>query len=383
MSDINLSAQMNLPIPIVGVDSGPDYALNLNSCLTIIDSHDHSAGSGVQITPSGMDINIDLPFGSNNATSLKSVRFTPQVSALSGPDDLGCLYEVAADLYYNDGAGNQVRITQSGGVAGSPGSISNLTSPASASYVSGNQTFVWQSAANTPANLDAGSVIFRNIAASSFGLTLNPPAAMGSNYALTLPSLPGSQKFMTLDAAGTMSAPWAVDGSTLEVATNVVQVKDGGITAAKLASNSVSTAKIVDLAVTSAKLAAPNFALSNSCGNFLLTASANVYTPVTNLSVTITASGLRPVLVALIPTGSGEAAFSPNTVICNYKWQLPSSSSAAWAFSVASFVSAPGYNFMYIDFPDPGVANYTFYMSRTTTSSVPSISNMLAIAIEL
>src|ERR1035437_5104914 len=123
MSNIILSPNMTLPIPVVGVDPGPDYALNLDACLGIIDSHNHSNGSGVQITPAGMNINADLSFGGNNATHLRSVKFSPQSSLLSLASDSGVLYESGVDLYYNDALGNQIRITASGGVNGSPGSI--------------------------------------------------------------------------------------------------------------------------------------------------------------------------------------------------------------------------------------------------------------------
>lgn len=47
-----------------------------------------------------------------------------------------------------------------------------------------------------------------------------------------------------------------VDDSTLEVSVDVVQVKDAGIVAAKLATDSVETIKIKDLNVTAGKLAA-------------------------------------------------------------------------------------------------------------------------------
>ncbi len=205
MANFNLSANMGLPIPVAGIDPGPDYALNVNSSLTLVDGHTHAFGQGVQITPAGLNLNSDVTFLSNNAIALRSVRFTPQSAVFAGPSDLGCLYEVGVDLYYNDGAGNNVRITQSGGVAGSPGSISNLTSPASAAYVSGNQTFVWQSAANTPANMDGGSFIFRNILANSKGATVNAPTALAANYSLTLPLIPAGNSFLTIDTSGNLS----------------------------------------------------------------------------------------------------------------------------------------------------------------------------------
>ncbi len=205
MANSYTSPNMSLSIPSVGIDPGPDWADNLNASLTILDQHSHLAGSGVLITSQAININADLPFNSNNLTTARSIRFFSQTSPLSGGGDLGCLYESGVDLYYNDGNGAQIRITQSGGVVGSPGSISGLVSPASATYVSGNSTFVWQSAASTPANLDAGSIILRNIVANSKGLTLNPPAAMSANYTLTLPQIPSVLSFLTIDTSGNIS----------------------------------------------------------------------------------------------------------------------------------------------------------------------------------
>lgn len=223
MADVIISPNMALPVPVVGIDLGPDWATNINSCLSAIDSHAHTPGQGVPITVQALDINADLPINGNNLTTARSLRFTPQSAALSNPADLGCLYEVNADLFYNDGSGNQIRLTQSGAPAGATGTITGLPSgTASASYSAG--TFVFQSATATAANVDGASYVFRNSTASSFGLTLSPPNAMGANYALTLPTLPPAQQFMTLDAAGNMGAPWAVDGSTIVISSNFVSV---------------------------------------------------------------------------------------------------------------------------------------------------------------
>ncbi len=214
------SPNMLLPIPGVGLTSGPLYATDVNNCLTLVDSHDHTTGKGVQLTPAALNINAALPLNNNNLITARSVRFQVQSAALALAADIGCLYVTGVDLYYNDISGNQVRLTQSGAVAGTPGSIANLVSPASATYVSGSQTFVWQSAANTPANMDGGSFIFRNVTASSKGATVSAPAALAADYSLVLPTLPAAQSFMTLDASGNMAAPWTVDASTVRIVAN-------------------------------------------------------------------------------------------------------------------------------------------------------------------
>lgn len=196
---------MALPVPSVGIEPGPQYATDVNTCLNIVDAHDHSPGSGTFITPTGISIDSDLPFNSQNAISLRSVRLDPQVANLSLPTDLGCLYEVGVDLYYNDGNGNQIRVTQAGGVVGSPGNIVNLTPPASVVYVGASSTFVFQSNSLTAASLDGGSVVLRNLVASSPGLTLSPPTLV-ADYNIILPQLPVSNLPLSINASGIMSA---------------------------------------------------------------------------------------------------------------------------------------------------------------------------------
>lgn len=201
-----ITPNMNMPAPIPAVTIGPEWAYDIASCLSVIDSHDHSPGKGVQITPAGLSINTDLPFNSNNATGLRTVRFSPLVSPLaSASPDVGSLYVSGNELYYNDvSGGNQVKITTNGAVNAGAGSITGLPSgTASASFSAG--TFVWQSATSTAANLDARSIVLRNSTPSSNGLTLNPPAAMAANYSLTLPSQPATTKFLQIDSSGNMS----------------------------------------------------------------------------------------------------------------------------------------------------------------------------------
>jgi hypothetical protein len=255
MANTSTSTYMSLPIPVVGQDPGPQYAIDLNTCLSLLDAHDHTPGNGTQITPSGLNINSDLTFNSYNATSVRSVRLLANTSPLAIATDLGCLYRSGVDLYYNDGNGNQVRITQSGGVGGTPGSIANLTSPASAAYVAANSTFVFQSAANTPANLDGASLLLRNLSANSKSLTLSPPNAMAGNYSITLPAIPVQTNILAMDTSGNITASINVDNSSIQLSANTISIKAAGVTNAMMAANSVGTSQIINLNVTTGKLA--------------------------------------------------------------------------------------------------------------------------------
>lgn len=85
------------------------------------------------------------------------------------------------------------------------------------------------------------------------------------------------------------------------------------IAAGDIANDAITTDKILDGNVTPAKLSASNHTLSLSCGS---TSVNNVaYTDVANLTATITATG-RPVLVMLVPDGSGNTTGTGNTSDC-------------------------------------------------------------------
>ena len=253
MANSTISPNMGLIVPTVGVDPGPDWANNLNADLGILDQHNHTPGQGVPIPTSGISINADLPFNGNNATALKSVIFNIQSSPIVATAPyIGCIYFSGVDFYVNDGSGNQIRITQSGGVAGSPGSIANLTSPASATYVSGTSTFVWQSAANTPANLDAGSVSLRNITANSQGITLAPTAALASSYTLTLPLVPAAQSFLAIDTSGNITGSINISGGL----TSANLSASAGITGSQLANQTVTATQIANATITTTQISA-------------------------------------------------------------------------------------------------------------------------------
>lgn len=277
MSFVN-SASMNLPIPTVGSETGPQYAFDVNTSLTLIDQHDHSPGKGVPITPAGLNINAALSFNNNNATNVASVIFQQQSSAnstllaLSSAPGSG---SGTSDLFFTDGNGTQIQITKSGVVNASAASIPGE------SYNAG--TFIWtqtQSALpTTPANFDIGSITLRpNIAATTFGVKVSPPSSIASQYNISLPLLPSVQSFVTIDNTGVMAAPIAFNQ---------------GITGANIATGTVTRQNLVPLGQQ----------LSASSGVYNTNTVLGLQ-PITNLSVTITTTG-RPVMIALIADGTG------------------------------------------------------------------------------
>jgi hypothetical protein len=172
-----------------------------------------------------MNISSDLTFNNNNSINVRSERFQVQSAVLSGAADLGCIYVNGADLYYRDVNGNNVQITSAGSVNATTSGISSGT--ATASFVAG--VLVVNAASNTPANIQAASILIGNNLLNSNYVTVSPPAALGASYGLTLPPLPASQKIMTLDASGVMSAPYVVDNSTIVISSNTLSVSSAGI----------------------------------------------------------------------------------------------------------------------------------------------------------
>lgn len=306
-----MTPNMGLTIPAVGQQPGPQYATDIDTSLTVIDQHDHTPGNGVQITPSALNINSDLPFLSNNAINLRSLRFTPQGSALAGPSDLGCLYEVGVDLFYNDGSGNKIRITQGGSIAGVSGSITGLTSPASAVYNMGTKTFIWQSDVNKAANLDAGSVIIRKLTALSAGITIAPPSALASNYTFTLPVAPPSvNSLLVMDNSGNVTT--TANPVSLELTGNLIV--DGEVVGNLAVNGDINTANITCITLTATGAVTSDTSIFPSGTSFaeLISFSANqieVKNPISSASfqIPVGAGGNTGMIVSGAVNSTGTA----------------------------------------------------------------------------
>lgn len=199
--DYTVSPDMNLQIPEVGITIGPNFATYINNSLTTIDSHNHTPGSGVYITTQAIDITASLTMNSYFLTDTAGVTLTAQSSTPANYT----IYAVGNDLYYVNGAGLAIQVTNSTGLNVTPTSIPGLVAPASATYVPISSTFVWESNTNIAANMDFGAAIMRNLSPNStYALTLQPPT-LTSNYTITLPYIGSTNSVVTMDTSGTMS----------------------------------------------------------------------------------------------------------------------------------------------------------------------------------
>lgn len=305
-----LSPNMNLPVPGVGNEPGPDYATDINNCLSIIDQHSHSAGSGVQVTPGGININTDLPFNGFSITTLLKASFSSQVSALTGTNFASV---VGGNLYFNDGSGNQIPITAAGGVAGSPGSIGSLTSPASATYSAGSKTFTWASGSSKAAAMDNGAVTIRETdVASAKGITLASPTALAADIQLTLPAaLPGSTQYVTSSSAGILSftTPDGIAAAITSTGTNSL-ISTMGATGANLLRTNTTRS-------TGTTVGVGGVAISANSGT--INVNGGTPGPLTVATAQITTSG-RPVQLNFISSGppyslSSSQLFSNSSTI--------------------------------------------------------------------
>jgi hypothetical protein len=375
---------MNLTLPTPTVTVGPAYATQNNAAFTAIDAHDHTAGKGVPVPSAGISLNADLPFNGYNATLLRTARLQSQSGALAAASDLGCLYNVNGNLYYNDGSGNQIQITTGGAVnVSSSGQITGMGgTSASVTYSSVSTKYTFWQATNISALIDSGAITIRPGTLSAHGITLAPPGSLSSDYQLTLPSgLPASTKIMTCDSSGNVGVVYDVDNSTLQVSSNTLQVKSQGITANQIANNTI----------TRTQLAALGQQISSATS---FAATAGSWTTVPNASVTITTSG-RPVMIFLIPDGSASSSvvgtgFSTGFLSASIALLRGGAQIALWTVgggvvssSTNNFCWVPCGSVLYLDPVSAGTYTYTLQVEATNGSPQINVSNCKLVAFEI
>ncbi len=300
-----VTPNMKLTQPEVSAAPGPGWATTLNGDLSAIDSHNHTSGQGVQITPAGLNISTDLSLNSNNAVAVRSIRFTSQSGTLVPPDS-GCIYENGSDLWFTNGGGTPVQITNGSTIVGTAGSIGGLPSgSASANYGAG--TFTWQSATNVPASMNTGPLIVGAAVALSNTVTIAPSNSLAASYSLTLPAAnPVSTSFLNVDSSGNMGTVVSTGSGSVVLSTTPT-----------ISNPTVSTGSFSTPAITT-----PNF-VGLSTGTIV----GGTYNPTTtNVSGTVTVGDpffYTRVGNIVSVVGYVEIASTNSSGILEYKISLP------------------------------------------------------------
>lgn len=360
---------MSLIVPGIGTEAGPQYATDINNSLTILDAHNHASGSGVQITPSGLNINSALSFGGNNLTALNQAVFNGNISG--SPSNLG-IYSNGTDLFFTDGTGSAVQITKSHAVNAGTGSITGLPStPTGGAGVAWNNTLsTFQFLADSGAtgsggNIDVGSITIRYPGSypSPTGnyIQLQAPTSLATGYSITLPAANalGSTGVLTYNTSNQM-------GSVTYDAVGQNMTSVGANAIANTRTRSTST--------------------SASLGNVGLSSTINLSafnitpgpTALTNATFSITVSGTKPVVFRIVPSLSGGTSLfyidgtgTPTATIYLYRGGSPLQGVAILGpWTVSPSQRGLPFSLDFYDFPAAGTYTYALYATGTSSATL-------------
>ena len=198
---------MNLDLPVVNTTTGPAWANSVNAAFDDVDAHDHSTGNGVKVSPTGININAELPFNGNDITELRSARFEDQGTVQTEATDLGCLQLVAGDLWWVNGNGTGVQITSGAGLSfaslgtiggdfGQPGVTASIT------YSDTTKIYSFLQDSGITAGLYGSKLLLADASSGALAVTLTADAATGA-YELTWPIVaPTDDTVLSFNAAG-------------------------------------------------------------------------------------------------------------------------------------------------------------------------------------
>lgn len=112
MSD---TPSMQIPLATPGADDGV-WGDILNDGFQTIDVHDHTPGRGLPIPTSALNVVGDLALDGNSVTGLKKLTLNDQGSALFGTLNQLSINTASGNLYWTNGAGTAVQITDGAGL---------------------------------------------------------------------------------------------------------------------------------------------------------------------------------------------------------------------------------------------------------------------------
>ena len=234
-----ISPNMNLIVPSVGNESGPQYATDINNSLALIDSHDHSPGKGVKITPAGMNINATLTFNSNAATNLLYTSYTAESSPSTALQSISVAPVSGIDeLFYTDSNGTTTQITTNGKVDATIATIAGLSYNATTN----SWSFTDPVSPYYPSNLYIAN-LYLQTTTGTYNTEIVPPTS--GSYQITLPvpmaeGYSGMPNFLNMNPSGQIVNTYYLDNTTLNASGNVIQVKPGGIGPTQLSAAALS-----------------------------------------------------------------------------------------------------------------------------------------------
>jgi hypothetical protein len=190
---------MSLTLPLVSQTPGPTWASEINADLEIIDSHNH-AGVGALVPVAGLDINADLSLATHALTDATKVVLLDQASVAT----LGAIYAKSGDLYWRNGGGSEVRLTNGAAIdVASVNGINGLPDgSASVTYDDPSLSYEFVDSAGANAGILAGGIICDEIVLAPHNVTLNTSAGT-SAYTLNVPQTNVSAaSFVTATSSG-------------------------------------------------------------------------------------------------------------------------------------------------------------------------------------
>ncbi len=245
------TTNMSLNEPNVGQTAGPDWATEVNANFTTIDQHDHTSGKGVQLTPSALNINSDLEFNGNAAIELK--RLTLDSSA-TGSGTNYSIYQSGGNLYWYNGSGQAVQITNADVVKTTGGSIDGMTgTDAQVLYGSGIYRFEFDTTKTpfTGSKMAHGDILLYKYDGSSgsnaYVILKYTGSSEGSNN-ITVPDETGQMLTSSTSYGGNITIATTGGSNTitldaegdinLDSNSGVLTFKDNGIAIGKISNSS-------------------------------------------------------------------------------------------------------------------------------------------------
>lgn len=194
-----IGSEITAEKPIVSSDVDT-WGTKLNNYLQAIED-----AVEAQVPISAVDFNGDVDVNSQVLINTEAVRLENLSATRSGVSNVGEVYEVNGDLYYNNSSGVAIQITTGSSIVSGGGGFTGLTSPALAQYTSGSELFELFSNTSTTkyGKLSIGGLrLFEFSTGVSNYVELIVPTT-SSSVTFTLPNtVPASDEVLIMDSSG-------------------------------------------------------------------------------------------------------------------------------------------------------------------------------------